>query len=112
MLIQELGHEKDQESNQRRSRFYISLDLLRAVKKGVRKPTRIMYAVNTSWNPLKKLLESMVSGGFINKIDAKNNKHSKYYYTITPMGLNVLNYLDKENDLIRLMEINQITLEN
>ena len=100
------------ESISRRSRFEICLDILRAINKGARKPTRIMYAANMSWRPLQKLLASMMSGGFIRKIDAKNNKHSKYYYTITQSGLNVLNYLDKENDLIRLIEITQITLEN
>ena len=112
MSIQELGHDKYPESIPRRSRFEICLEVLRAINKGVRKPTRIMYAANLSWRPLQKLLESMVSGGFINKMEAKNNKNSKYYYDITKRGLNVLNYLDKENDLLRLMEITQITLEN
>jgi len=104
MSIQELGHENYQESYHRRSKLDICLDVLRAVKKGVKKPTRIMCAVNMSWSPLQKILTSMVSGEFIRKIEAKDNKHSKNYYEITQSGLNVLNYLNKETDFLRLIE--------
>ena len=104
MSIQELGHENYQESYHRRSRLDICLDVLRVLKKGVKKPTRIMYAVNISWRPLQKILEAMVSGGFISKSKAKGNRQSKHYYEITQSGLNVLNYLDKETDFLRLIE--------
>jgi len=46
---------------QKRSRLEIYLDVLRAIKKGVNKPTRIMYKTNLSWKPLQEILESMTS---------------------------------------------------
>ncbi len=104
MAEQELGHEKYRESFHRRSRLDIYLDVLRALKRGVRKPTRIMYAVNMSWKPLQKILKSMVSTGFIREIESKKDKRTTRHYEITQSGLNVLNYLNKENDLVRLIE--------
>ena len=104
MSVQELGHEKYQESYHRRSRLDIYLDVLRAVNNGVKKPTRIMYAVNMSWNPLQKVLRSMVSGEFIREIELKGKKRTTRHYEITQSGLNILNYLDKETDFLRLIE--------
>lgn len=44
----------------RRSRLEIMLGILAAVRGGENKPTRIMYAVHLSWNPLQKILSHMV----------------------------------------------------
>ena len=107
MSAQELGHEKYQKKL-RRTRLDICLDVLRAVKKGVRKPTRIMYDVNISWSPLKKILTSMVSTEFIREIECKGDKRTTRHYEITQSGLNVLDYWDKGNDLLKLMESTHI----
>jgi len=104
MVSQETEHENYPKSYHRRSRLDISLDVLRTVKRGVMKPTRIMYAVNISWRPLQNILEAMVSGGFISKSKAKGNRQSKHYYKITQSGLNVLSYVDKDTDFLRLLE--------
>ncbi len=101
---EEIGRENYPKSYQRRSRLEIYLDILRAVKNGVNKPTRIMYAVNISWNPLQKILEPMVSGEFLRKIESKGDKRTTRHYEITQSGLNILNYLDKEKDFLRLIE--------
>ncbi len=107
MLDQELVHKKYQKPI-RRTRLDICLDVLRALKKGVRKPTRIMYAVNISWSPLKQILTSMVSAEFISEIECKGDKRTTRHYEITQSGLNVLDYWDKGNDLLKLMESTHI----
>ncbi len=40
----------------RRSKLEITLDVLKAVRDGVDKPTRIMYVANMSWNPTQDML--------------------------------------------------------
>ncbi|GAG54306.1 unnamed protein product [marine sediment metagenome] len=80
------------------------MDILRAVRKGVKKPTRIMYAANISWNVLKDILKSLISAGFIMEIESKGRKRTMRYYEITESGMNILIYLDKEKDFLKLME--------
>jgi len=80
----------------KRSRLEIYLDILNAIKKGIDKPTRIMYNINLSWNPFQKILESMVSQGLIARTEEKKRKH----YVITEKGRNVLRYFNKANELI------------
>ncbi len=108
MSAQELGHKKYQKPV-RRTRLEICLNILRTVKKGERKPTRIMYAANISWSPLQKILTSMVSSEFIREIEYEGNKRTTKHYEITQSGLNVLNYWDKGTDLLKLREITQLT---
>ncbi len=108
MFEQQLEHKKYQKPL-RRTRLDICLDILRALKKGVRKPTRIMYAVNISWVPLQKRLTSMVSAEFISEIECKGDKRTTREYEITQKGLNVLDYWDKDNPLLKLMESKYIT---
>ncbi len=103
MSIYEIERGNHQKSYHRRSRLEICLDILRAVQKGVNKPTRIMYAVNISWNPLQKVLGSLVSAGFIGEIESKGDKRTTRRYEITQSGLNVLRYLDRE-DFLRLLD--------
>ncbi|RLG08920.1 MAG: hypothetical protein DRN64_04535 [Thaumarchaeota archaeon] len=83
---------------QKRSRLEIYLDVLRAIRKGVNKPTRIMYKTNLSWKPLQEILESMTSQEIIKKIEV--NKRKKY--VITEKGLNVLRYFEEMMELINI----------
>jgi len=83
---------------QKRSRLEIYLDVLRAIKKGVNKPTRIMYKTNLSWTPLQEILNSMISQGLIIKKENKN----KRLYEITEKGLNVLRYFNKVREMMTI----------
>ena len=83
---------------QKRSRLEIYLDVLQAIKKGVNKPTRIMYRTNLSWTPLQEILESMVSQEIIKKIEVNKRKE----YVITKKGLNVLRYFEEMMELIKI----------
>lgn len=91
----------------RRSTLEIHLDILKIVKDGIRKPTRIMYASNLSWKPMQKNLRSLVSNGFLReiKVSSERDRRSQRIYEITEKGENVLRYLSSEVDVLDLIEV-------
>ena len=80
----------------KRSRLEIYLDVLKVIRQGTHKPTRIMYRTNLSWKPLMKILDSMLDQGLIYK--AEEGKHTTY--NIADKGRNVLEYFDSAMKLI------------
>jgi predicted transcriptional regulator len=86
----------------RRSKLDIVLNVLSAVKGGVDKPTRIMYAANLSWRPIQKILASMVEQGLLEEVTETGSKRSKRRYEITEKGVDVLRYFDNAKNLIDL----------
>ena len=86
----------------RRSKLEITLDVLKAVRDGVDKPTRIMYVANMSWNPTQELLERLVMEGHLDVTEERTEKRSKKRYVITEKGLNVINYLREAKTLINI----------
>ena len=86
----------------RRSKLEITLDVLKAVRDGVDKPTRIMYVANMSWNPTQELLERLVMEGHLEVTEERTEKRSKKRYVITEKGLNVISYLKRAEDLINI----------
>ncbi|MEM1556843.1 MAG: winged helix-turn-helix domain-containing protein [Candidatus Bathyarchaeia archaeon] len=52
-------------SGKKRSKLEIYIDVLRIIKSGVNKPTRIMYAANLSWRTLKKVISDLEKRGLI-----------------------------------------------
>jgi len=86
----------------RRSKLEITLDVLKAVRDGVEKPTRIMYVTNMSWNPTQELLKRLVTEGYLEVTENRTEKRSKKRYLITEKGLNVINYLRGAEALINI----------
>ncbi len=84
----------------RRSKLEIVLNILTAVRDGVDKPTRIMYAANLSWKPTQKILASLVEQGLLMESEETGNKRSRMRYGITEKGANVLRYFDGAKDLV------------
>ena len=86
----------------RRSKLEIYLDVLWIIKNGTRKPTRIMYGANLSWKPLQRILNSLVTQGFIREVDVRNgrDKRTSTSYEITQKGENVIKYFHQAKDLI------------
>ena len=82
----------------KRSRIEIYLDILQAIKKGVDKPTRIMYRTNLSWKPLMHVLDTMMEQELI----TSEELGCHITYKITEKGMNVLNYF---NEAMQLIEI-------
>ena len=94
----------------RRSKLEIYLDVLWAIKKGTRKPTRIMYEANLSWKPLQKILQSMMSQDLIVEIDARaeKDKRTSAVYEINQKGENIVKYFNRGKDYLKLEEITKV----
>lgn len=82
----------------RRSRLEIMLGILAAIKGGEDKPTRIMYATNTSWKRTQIILSQLVEQGLLEMRIRPGL--SKRRYTITERGVDVLDYFEKANDIL------------
>ena len=68
----------------------------------MRKPTRIMYSANMSWNPTKKMLEKLVDEGHLGVIEEPLDRRSRKKYEITEKGKSVLSYFNGAQELISL----------
>ncbi len=77
-----------------RSKLETILDVLKAIKGGTSKPTRIMNQSNLSWQPLMRILSSMVNQGFVREIDVSEmrtrDKRTTKLYEITMKGEEVV----------------------
>ncbi len=87
----------------RRSKLNIQLEVLKAVREGVDKPTRIMYAANMSWNRVRKVLDNLVDSGLLSVIENTVGNRSKRRYEITEKGISVLNYLEGAKELVDII---------
>ena len=88
--------------SERRSKLEIMLKVLEAVREGVEKPTRIMYAVNMSWNPTQEVLVRLVEDGLIRVTEELGGRRSKKRYGITEKGANVIRYFQGVKALINI----------
>lgn len=89
----------------RRSRLEIYLEVLQIIKGGTSKPTRIMYQANISWQPLVRILGSMVSQGLVDEVDTttggrrRRDKRTSKVYQITMKGEQVIRYFKGAKEL-------------
>ena len=90
----------------RRSKLEIYLDVLKVIKEGTTKPTRIMYGANLSWKLLQGILSSMVAQDLIEEIDVSDSrdKRTNTIYQVTPKGDSVIRYFDRAKGLIEVDE--------
>jgi predicted transcriptional regulator len=72
----------------KRSRLEIYLDILKVLRKGESRPTRIMYQSNLSWKPLTQILDNLVRQEIVEV--TQDNFHN--VYRLTKKGFNVLEY--------------------
>ncbi len=87
----------------RRSKFQLSVEVLKQIKDGECKPTRIMYSANLSWKSLKEILGSLSEQGLVDEIVlSKGKKRTRRIYEITSKGESVLRYYNVVNDLIEI----------
>ena len=89
----------------RRSKLEIRLKILATVKQGVDKPTRIMYAANMSWKPVKLILSHLVEQGLLLEVLNTESRQSKRRYQITDKGETVLDYFEKARDIMPLEDV-------
>lgn len=90
----------------RRSKLEIYLDVLKVIKEGTKKPTRIMYGANLSWKLLQNILSSLVDQDLIIEVDASESrdKRTNTVYRITSKGDSVIRYFDRAKGLIEVDE--------
>jgi predicted transcriptional regulator len=84
--------------SRRRSRLEIILSILSAVRDGMDKPTRIMYAANLSWKPIQKILSDLVEQGLLEMRIAPGLSRKRY--VITEKGVNTLEYFKKAKEML------------
>jgi predicted transcriptional regulator len=90
----------------RRSKLEIYLDVLKVIKQGTNKPTRIMYGANLSWKLLQNILSSLVDQSLILEIDTSDSKDKRTntIYDITNKGESVIRYFERAKGLIEVDE--------
>ena len=89
----------------RRSQLEIRLNILSAVRDGVDKPTRIMYAANMSWKPVQRILSHLVEQGLLEVRINTESRQSKRRYVLTDKGANVLDYFKKAKEILPLEDL-------
>jgi predicted transcriptional regulator len=72
---------------------------LTVIGEGEKRPTRIMYATNLSWNSLKGTLDILVNKGYVDE-DQVTDRNKKY--SITAKGHEVLGYYDRLESLVQV----------
>jgi len=77
----------------RRGRPEIYRDILKVIKAGKEKRTRIMYAANLSSNPFQKIFETFITHGLVEENDYPDDKRTDNTYTLTQKGENALKHL-------------------
>ncbi|UCH57373.1 MAG: hypothetical protein JSV18_00140 [Candidatus Bathyarchaeota archaeon] len=87
---------------QRRSKLDIMMTVLRSIRDGMDKPTRIMYAANMSWNSTQKVFEDLLRQDLIFVTEEPGQKRAKKRYHITEKGLNVLQYFEGARALLKV----------
>lgn len=85
------------ETDNRRSKLEIYLEVLQIIKDGTSKPTRIMHNSAISWQPLMRVIRSMVAQDLIREIDmtkveGKRDKRSNRLFEITRKGERAIRY--------------------
>jgi predicted transcriptional regulator len=89
----------------RRSQLEIRLNILSAVRDGVDKPTRIMYAANMSWKPVQRILSHLVEQGLLEVRMNTESRQSKKRYVLTDKGANVIDYFEKAKEILPFEEV-------
>ncbi|MBS7605874.1 MAG: winged helix-turn-helix domain-containing protein [Candidatus Bathyarchaeia archaeon] len=80
----------------RRSKIELYLEVLRAISKGVSKPTNIMYKCNLSWENSREILNFLLRQNLISVVDENGRKS----YRLTERGREVLEYFSKAQILL------------
>ena len=75
----------------KRSRLEIYVDVMKVLRKGESRPTRIMYQSNLSWKPLMQILENLMK----QEIIVGSLVHGQAVYRLTKKGFDILEYFSK-----------------
>ena len=97
----------------RRSRLEIYIEVLKVIKEGTMKPTRIMYGANLSWKLLQGVLNSMVDQNFIEEIDVSESrdKRTNTVYQVTTKGDSVIKYFARAREIIEVDDLSPFSFD-
>jgi len=78
--------------------------VLRVIKNGTEKPTRIMYEANLSWTSLKDVLSLLLSQELVEEIDISESrdKRTVRIYKITEKGDHLIRYFHRAEQLLQI----------
>ena len=74
----------------RRSRIELLVDVLRAIYKGRRSPSRVVYAAKLSYDRVVKHITFLEEQGLIQRLEGQKKR-----YEITGRGADVIKYFDE-----------------
>jgi predicted transcriptional regulator len=83
----------------RRSSFQTAVEILRVIAEGEKKPTRIMYTANLSYNSLKSKLALLVDKDYVDEEYVSDRSRE---YSITSLGVEVLRYYKRIESLVQI----------
>ncbi len=75
------------------------------MRRGNEKPTRIMHRTNLSWQPLGRILKSLVKQGLVAELENTGSRRSRKTYMLTEKGLSLLRYFEDAPELVDVREI-------
>jgi predicted transcriptional regulator len=92
-------------NNLRRTKLEVYVDILFVLaKKGPLNLTHIMYEANVNFSILKAYLSFLVKQGLVEKYSTGRKGLA---FSITPYGINVLNYFGELKQVLPLIAFNQ-----
>lgn len=87
----------------RRSKYELCIDVLKSIKDGNYKTTRIMYGVQMSYPSLKNVLDLLIDKELVYKIPSgDDDKRTNNWYKISKRGMKVLEYYHKAEEIMQL----------
>jgi len=86
----------------RRSKLDIMIKVLSIIRGGERKPTKIMYAANMSWNLTQRVFEDLVEQDMLSIQEMPGAKRSVKRYDLTEKGQKVLEYFEGAKTLLNI----------
>lgn len=84
----------------KRSKLEIYLDVLKAIRDGEHRPTRIMYASNLSWKPLKLSLDQMIEKKLVTT--ETNDGNNRVSYFVTDKAKEIIEYFEHAKTMMDL----------
>ncbi len=101
-MITQFPNPIDSSPSERRSKLDIMITVLKSIREGMDKPTRIMYAANMSWNSTQKVFDDLIRQELIFITEEPGTRRAKKRYHLTDKGINVLEYFRGAQTLLNV----------
>jgi predicted transcriptional regulator len=102
MTVEKFPNPIDVSISERRSKLDIMITVLKSIRGGMNKPTRIMYAANMSWNSTQKVFADLLRQELIFITEEPGAKRAKKRYHLTDKGMKVLEYFQGASSILNV----------